>query len=587
MRTWFERMKAGRSPWARFGMPAPVRVPVCVCVCVLLGLRLRLRLRVPPLALTLALALAGGAQAQFDPTKAVLEPEAIARQFPDPARPFTTPAFAPGRQDFTSHAEVFGFLDGLARRSARLSLETVGHSQQGRAMTLAVLAGPRGFDAQLPTVMVLAQQHGNEPAGGEAALVLVQSLANERSALLERVNVLIMPRANPDAAERFARESANGIDLNRDHLLVRTPELQAITAAARRYAPQVVLDLHEFTVAGRWVSKFGALMRADALLQAATVGNLSPGVQATQGRYVAAARQALEAAGHRVDDYHTTSSDAKDLTVSMGGVNADTGRNVAGLRHAISLLLETRGVGLGRAHYARRVQSHVLGTLAVIEAAAQEGATLVQMQRDAGAAAAGLACSGTLAVVVRQTAQRRNLSFLDAKTGEPREVEVAWRASDPLERVRERTRPCGYLIGAEQTAAVRRLRNLGLEVSTVASVAAQANVGASEPQALWDVEDYVLEAEASGQRQDARGAIADEQDNIRVLRVQTRPGRLLPAPGSFYVSLNQPLAALASAALEPDSQNSLAANRLLGLEAGQLRRVVRPPPAGALSPALP
>ena len=33
-------------------------------------------------------------------------------------------------------------------------------------------------------------------------------------------------------------------------------------------APQVVLDLHEFTVAGRWVDKFGAVMRADALLQA-------------------------------------------------------------------------------------------------------------------------------------------------------------------------------------------------------------------------------------------------------------------------------------------------------------------------------
>lgn len=517
--------------------------------------------------------LSGLSQAQFDPAKAFVEPDAIARQFPEPATPFTTPGFAAGRQDFTSHAEVFAFLDTLAQRSARVSIETVGRSQQGRAMALAVLTGPRGFDPRLPTVLLLAQQHGNEPAGGEAALVLVQRLATDRSALLERVNLLVMPRANPDAAERFARESASGIDVNRDHLLVRTPEVQAIAVVVRRYAPQVMLDLHEFTVAGRWVSKFGALMRADALLQAATVGNLSPAVQAAQGRYLDAARSALGAVGHRVADYHTSSANARDLAVSMGGVNADTGRNVGGLRHAISLLLETRGVGLGRAHYGRRVQSHVVAALAVIEAAAQDGAALVALQRDAGAAAAAQACSGKLAVVVRQTPQRRSLSFLDAKSGEPREVEVDWRSSDQLALERERTRPCGYLIGADQHGAVQRLRALGIEVTAVVSSGSPAS---------WDLEDYVVEAEVAGQRQDARGAIADSASDIRVLRVQTQARQAVPAPGSHYVSLNQPLAALASAALEPDSQNSLAANRLLSIEGGQLRRVVRPPPAAAL-----
>ncbi|MDP2006699.1 MAG: M14 family zinc carboxypeptidase [Rubrivivax sp.] len=521
-------------------------------------------------------ALANLAHAQFDPAKVFVEPPAVASRFAEPALPFTTPAFAPGRQDFTSHAEVFGFLDALARRTGRLSIETVGRSQQGRAMALAVLTGPRGYDARLPTVLLLAQQHGNEPAGGEAALVLAQTLAGERSALLDRVNVVILPRANPDAAERFGRESASGIDINRDHLLVRTPEMQAIAAAVQRYAPQVVLDLHEFTVAGRWLSKFGALASSDALLQAATVGNLSPVVHAAQDRYLAAARAALEAAGHRVADYHTSSPDAKDLAVSMGGVNADTGRNVGGLRNAVSLLLETRGIGLGRAHYARRVQSHVLAAMGVIETAAQDGAALVQMQRDAGTAAGAQACSGSMAVVVRQTPQRRNLNFLDAKTGEPREVDVVWRSSHQLTLERERPRPCGYLIGAGQQDAVQRLRALGVEV---------AAIGPTLPRQPWDIEDYVVEAEAAGQRQDGRGAIADDQNKIRVLRVQMQAGQGVPLPGSYYVTMNQPLAALVSAALEPDSQNSFAANRLMKIEDGQLRRVMKLPPAGALGGA--
>ena len=138
-----------------------------------------------------------------------------------------------------------------------------------------------------------------------------------------------------------------------------------------------------------------------------------------------------------------------------------------------------------------------------------------------------------------------------------------------LELERERARPCGYLISPNQVAAVDRLRVLGVEVRTV---------GPTPGQPSWDVEDYVVEAEATGQRQDARGAIADNQTPIRVLRVQTQPRQLVPEPGAFYVSMNQPLAALISAALEPDSQNSFAANRLLALEDGQLRRVVRPPP---------
>ena len=341
---------------------------------------------------------------------------------------------------------------------------------------------------------------------------------------------------------------------------------------------QAVTDViaGQVTVAGRWISKFGAVMRADALLQAATVGNLSPALKAAQDRYLAAARNAVEAAGHRVDDYHTTSSDAKDLSVAMGGVNADTGRNIGGLRHAISLLLETRGVGLGRAHYARRVQSHVLAALAVIEAAAQEGPALMLLHRQASVATAGLACSGEIEVVVRQTEQRRSLSFLDAKSGEPRDVDVRWLSSHEVNLERARTRPCGYLIGADQHVAVQRLRALGIEVATLGPTAGVAP-GAGSPPTPWDVEDFVLEADATGQRQDARGAISDSQDSIRVLRVQTRPSQRVPAPGSHYVTLNQPLAALVSAALEPDSQNSFVANRLLGIDAGQLHRVMRPP----------
>ncbi|WP_051237516.1 DUF2817 domain-containing protein [Ottowia thiooxydans] len=519
------------------------------------------------LAATTFAACAAPGWAQFDATKVVLEPEAIARQFPDPAQAYQTPGFAPGRKDFTSHAEVFGFIDELARQSARVAIETMGRSQEGRAMALVVLSGTRGFNPALPTVMLLGQQHGNEPAGGEAALALAQILATQRSALLEKVNVLIVPRANPDGAEHFRRVTANGVDVNRDHLLLRTPEALAIASAVRRYKPAVTLDMHEFTVAGRWVEKFGAMMRYDALLQAASVGNLNPTIRLVQDRYLAAARSAIEAEGQQVSDYHTTSPDPKNKTVAMGGVNVDTGRNVGGLHDSVSILLETRGVGLGRAHLARRVQAHVAAAMGVIEQAAQDGASLMRARAEAGAANADQACRGDMTLVVRQTPQRRSLSFLDAQTGEVREIDVDWRSSLQLEKVRERARPCGYLIGAEQKEAVEQLRLLGVKVQALS----RASTGKQ-----WGVENYVVEAESSGQREDARGAIADGQ-GIRLLTVRTEPGQALPVRGSFYVSMRQPQAGLISAALEPDSQNSFVANRIMAVDPVQLRRVTRLP----------
>ena len=49
--------------------------------------------------------------------------------------------------------------------------------------------------------------------------------------------------------------------------------------------------------------------------------------------------QALDAASLRTSWYYTTGYDVNDRRVSMGGVVPDTGRNIAGLRNAISFLI--------------------------------------------------------------------------------------------------------------------------------------------------------------------------------------------------------------------------------------------------------
>lgn len=523
----------------------------------------------PRLALAgLLAAVCATSQAQFDPAKVVREPEAIARRYPDPAVSFSTPGFNSGRGDFPSHAEVLAFLDDLARSSPRVKLETAGRSQRGLALPLVLLSARGQPDPALPTVLVLGQQHGNEPSGGEAALVLAQRLAGSQAALLDKVNVLIVPRANPDGGDRFVRTTASGIDVNRDHLLLQTPEGRALAAITLKYKPQVVLDLHEFTVAGRWVDKFGAMLKYDALLQPAGVGNLDPKIAAAaQAIYIERIKAALAAQGLSSFAYHTTSGDPKDKVVAMGGVQPDTGRNVGGLRPAISMLIEVRGVGIGRAHFLRRVHTQALAALTVVETAAAQGPQLLALVRQAEADAQASACHGDLVVEARHTPTRQNMVMLDALTGADLPIEVEWRAAEPLQVVRSRPRPCGYLLAAGQADAVERLRLLGVKLQAVAQAS------------RWQLERYLVAAQDDGKRQDARGAIEDGAP-IRVLTVSTEAASEVVGPGAVYVSMAQPLAPLIAAALEPDSQNSYAANRLLEVGAGQLRRVVKAPDAG-------
>ena len=503
--------------------------------------------------------------AQFDPAKVAPVPAAVSQRYSDPGVLYTSPSLTPGRKDFASHEEVLTYSRLLAAQSDDwLRVESIGKSQQGRDIPLLLLSSPPRFQADRPTVLILGQQHGNEPAGGEAALALAQRLITTQRNLLERVNVLILPRANPDGAENFVRATASGLDVNRDHLLLQTPEAQAIAATALRFSPQVVMDLHEFTVGGRWLDKFAAYAKYDALLQAATVGNMNSKIaDLALQEFVGKARSALESQGQSVFWYHTSSADAKDAVVSMGGVQPDTGRNVYGLRNAVSILIETRGVGLGRAHLARRVHSHVVASLAVIQSAAEQGPGLLAAVRGAGDAAAAQACAGDLVIRAQASPARETLQFVDAASGADRAIEVEWRSALKLRVDRVRARPCGYWLAANQIEAADKLRALGVQLQPLLR---EHRVSA---------ERYRVLTEKGGQRQDARGAIASDTAIRDVTVDLERFDKVLPASG-WFVSMNQPMANLVAAALEPDSQNSYVANRVLELAETAYVRVMQP-----------
>jgi hypothetical protein len=508
-----------------------------------------------------------------------VESPGLAARFPDPAVTYRTPAFEPDHPGYTSNAELRAFMQSLVRegdgtgQSTTIHLLQVGSSQSGiplealhfsRApLPLATTGATNG--PTRPTVLLVGQQHGDEPAGSEALIVIAQELAGGRLAsLLDRIDVVILPRANPDGAAADRRGTASGIDMNRDHLLLRTPEAQAQAQLVREFNPAVVVDLHEFAAMGRYIEKFGAAQRFDALIQYAMVANMAPFVtKASEEWFRKPLLQGLGAQGLSNEWYYTTSTDLADKKVSMGGVQPDTGRNVDGLRNAVSFLIETRGGGLGRAHLLRRVHTHVVAISSILQSAALHADDLVKLRRYVDAEVASRACQGDTVVEAEETPSEYNLKMLDPETGADRTVNVAWDSALELTVTKRRPRPCGYWLGAGQTDAALRLRSLGVQVERL-----------DEPGSVRG-ELYSEKSRDLVARSDVRGSIVDAGGSLQV-KVDLTPALLDAQPGSYYVSLNQPLANLVIAAMEPDTQNSYVANRVIDDVKGEARVLARP-----------
>jgi len=497
---------------------------------------------------------------------------AVAARFPEPNVAFSTPAFEPGRTAFTTNDELHGFLLGLTRsggagRVGTVELLPIGVSQRGTAIEMltftrpyvapavAGASGPAASLGRRPAVVVLAGQHGDEPAGTEALLVVAQQLAEGRlERVLEQVDVYLLPRANPDGAALGQRAAADGVDLNCDHLLLRTPEAQAEAELVRGLAPLVVLDLHEYPVdAALWSSRFGAVQRFDVLLQYAGAANMPPFVtKAAEEWFRAPLAAALGAAGFSSDWYHTVSADPADRRVSMGGAAPQIGRNAHGLTNAVSLLVETRGGGIGRTDFKRRVQAQLVAVTNVLGNAASRAADLAKLRQFVDRDVAAAACKGEAVIEAGLTPSEYALPMLDPQTGALRRVTVSWDSALELRVVKARPRACGYWLAPGETEAVRRLRLLGIEVVQLE-----------------------LAAEMRGETYRETGRDAPAAQGGARLRVQTQPVLLDVPAGSFFVSLEQPLANLAIAVLEPESPAGYVANGVIANVTGVARVLVR------------
>ena len=198
-----------------------------------------------------------------------------------------------------THDKLMFYMQTLANKSDRITIETRGETFEGRPILLLTITSPKNHQNiesireehisltengastlstnAMPIVVYQGFSiHGNEPSGANAGLAYAYYLAAaqgpEIDDLLDNLVILMDPSFNPDGLQRFAywantnksinlvadnnereyhevwpggRTNHYWFDMNRDWLPVQLPESRARIKSFHKWLPNILTDHHE------------------------------------------------------------------------------------------------------------------------------------------------------------------------------------------------------------------------------------------------------------------------------------------------------------------------------------------------------
>ena len=288
---------------------------------------------------------------------------------------FTTPIFTVGNADhqMTTQTQMEDYLQRLNTTDDDMYVYAIGKTQKDRdipivfftrtdlssATTLDEAAALMGQDK--PTILYRAQVHGNEASSGEGALAVISRLDGAfGESVLDRINVCVIPRTNPDGAYNYDRRLQNKVDGNRDNLRLTTPEITAFMHAYQVIMPEMVLDGHEFNLHNE--SEY--LTPGDVII---SVGETPVNGEAFKELSLTMLYNAFDTMTENGMTYRYYSN-------YVNGADANVMCSFMGRQGTLAMLLEVRGIGYGLTNYPRRVLSHVISAESAITYVAENAA---------------------------------------------------------------------------------------------------------------------------------------------------------------------------------------------------------------------
>jgi hypothetical protein len=465
---------------------------------------------------------------------------AIAAEPPKKKLTLPTPLEATEFKRLSTSDEISAYLAQLDQRFPEARLETIGYSVQGRPLHALVLSDTPGADVSTPdrvTIEIIGCQHGTESAGAESLLFIARELlTGSLRHVLDDVDVVLVPNANPDGRDNGKRANANLVNLNIDFVALTQPESRALISAIDRYKPEVALDVHESAVLKRKsLGREGYMTDFMVQFEFANNPNVAPALQIFSRREVLAPWLAdVNGAGFNAHRYIGEIRSSRQ-PVTNGGLSLQNLRNRTGIEGSLSFLMESRlDPREGDYPTFRNIGERVRRQRVAIESFLK----LIHERRN-----------GALAAIAAGRPQAASMPLsLDAKyvagVGHPRVSINLRRISDgKLESIRFADHrevavdtplemPSAYLVRGNQAELAALFDRHGIEYRTLEASRTE-----------WAVE-------FAPDRSKTRAALPID-------RFGERPMRLRTLSGDLWVSTDQPRGRLAALILEPRSTSSL------------------------------
>ncbi len=457
----------------------------------------------------------------------------------------------------SSVAETARFLKTLEQRNPR----------HAKHIVLGRSAGKRPLDAILISrdieslangkppqrylrVMIAGSQHGTEASGGEALLMLSRNvLEGTGRPLLQDLEFIFLPLANPDGRAGNQRKNDNGINLSTDFSALTQPESRALLDALVRWRPDVFVDLHESGVfKEKTLARQGYMTNFETQFEIANNPNIDPAIAAfSRERLRPAALERLQERGLRATNYIGEIIDVNQR-VRHGGLTLRNVRNRAGMEGAFSFLIESR---LDPPHGTYPTPGNIRVRTGKALLAAQELLAVCQAEREAMAARsrearraldeAGNDDRVTLVARYAPMSGKETLSIelqrIDNAHIEPHSFRYIGRvvASDAL------ALPGAYAVTANQDRIGKVLARQHIQHEVL-----------REPRECRATVQRVLTRELDA----APRGLASWHTTVEKRK---QPVRL--QPGTLWIGLEQPRRRIASLLLEPQSTSSLFEHR--------------------------
>ncbi|TLD06869.1 hypothetical protein PspLS_09962 [Pyricularia sp. CBS 133598] len=516
----------------------------------------------------------------------VKDSEVVARLFPDledvevlsPAfqKTATVPkAFSNGTSGPTPQFELEHFLQTLAARNKWMTYHNpTFRSEEGRSLPYVFLSTSsdepkvssglashaNATRSEKVRIWMQGGVHGNEPAGDQALLALLGKFdanATWAASVLDKVDILMLPRYNPDGVAYFQRYLATSFDPNRDHTKMARQQTRDIKKLVMDFAPHVGVDCHEYS-SSRGYDATGKtwLPSQDSQFSAMKNLNIHKDIRAlSEGLFTNVIASALDARGLRHSPYVVGSLD-QDGGVVLEETTGDAkmGDTSVGLSQAVMFLSETRGIGLADQQFQRRVATGLTLVETLVQTAADNAAHVYATIE----AARADFISNNQEIVITDYLRPTNISwtFVNAPNGTLVNVPVTFMNSTPAVANLTRSRPEAYVFSRAWHDAADRLRAAGVVVE-------ELRTGFTGRVEAFNITSATLER--NKYEGIARTTVATETFNKLVT---------IPA-GGYWVSTRQKNAAHVFNVMEPENIDSYATFNILPVSAGDEYQVYR------------